>query len=254
MLEVTEISKLKKPCKKMPNILSLDIPGLGHEGKQLFIAPIEICHWMQNLINSVHDHRCLKEAQILPLIKVAQGDTKKLKNGERIKAGSAAIPSATGKLLSRMGEDAAAADFVVTLSGDWLRSIGIMDDEFKMLDADVGKVFRAIALIDHELSHCSPKISGEYIDPKMQAVYIKSLSGRLIEVRKDVTNDDGDELVRFYAINKKNKFDWQIRKHDVTEFNGTVARFGAWDSQIGRFVDEIKKSQPGLFDNIVHAA
>jgi hypothetical protein len=227
-----------------------DTPGIDDGSKRLFVAPDPICDWTQNLINHIDEHAHLKEAVVLVLIRVDPGDKKKMDKGELIVAGKAAMASAKMKLLIASDKDVAAVNFTITLSAHWLLSIGLMDEEFGVIAEDLATIALAMGLIDHELLHCGAKVIGQFIKLSLQAEFIKGEGGRVIEVCKDIVNDDGDELVRYYEIKDK-KFIWKMRPHDIQEFNGIAARWGARSRQLGRLVDEIKKSDPGLFDKAV---
>lgn len=248
MLDTAMLSKLKTSGKKMPNILTPDTPGIDEDGNRLFVAPRIICSWAQNIISEIAEHRHLKKAQVLVLIKVAPSVAKKLQKGERVQIGKAAKPSPTGKLLSMIGKGAEAADFVIILSGDWLQGIGIFNDAFDVCAKDLATVGKAMALIDHELLHCGAVIAGEFTEPAKIKSFVEELGDHHIETCEDVTDDEGRQLIRYYKTDGKNDFTWKMRKHDVEEFEGVVYRFGTWDRQLGRLVDVIKKSKPGLFD------
>lgn len=250
MLDAATLGKLSKVCKKMPNILAPDLEPFVDGNKKLFVAPVEICSWAQNLISDTAEHAHLRKAQVLLLIKVDPAVGKKLKNAERVAIGKAQMPSMTGKLLSGAGHDAIHADFVVMLSGDWLQGIGVLDDEFKFDVQDLATMAKAMALIDHELMHCSAKRVGQYIADKDLPLFLKDVGPRHIETCDDIKNEDGDKLVRYYALDKCGHFTWKMRKHDITEFLGVIDRFGKWDRSIARLVDEIKKNEETLFGKV----
>ncbi len=248
MLDLTVMGKIKSPCKKMPNILRPDVPGLANKGKRLFIAPMEICTWAQNIINRIPEHRHLKEATVMLLISTSPGVAKKLRNGEIVTVGKAAKAGDKEKMLSMMGSKDASPDFIITLSGDWLRTAGILDDDLKVRDCDLATASRGMSLVDHELLHCGANIAGQFIAPDLQDEFIKQLGGRHIETCKDVLADDGsgDELVRYYQIKDK-KYIWKMRKHDIQEFFGVVDRWGKSNRQVGKLVDVVKKNEKTLF-------
>ncbi len=249
MLEITEIKKLTKTCKKRPNIFIPNTPGIDDGSKRLFVAPTAICDWTQNLINLIPEHAHLKEAIVLVLIKSDPGVAKKITNGEIIVAGKASMATEKVKMLAATDKEKTAVNFVITLTGQWLQSIKLMDNEYGIIADDIATIARAMALIDHELLHCGATVVGEFIAPNLQAEFMKNIKGRHIETCKDITNDEGDELVRYYKIKKK-KFIWKMRPHDIQEFNGIPARWGSCNRQLSRLVDEIKKSEQTLFDKV----
>lgn len=251
MLTLPKISKLRVACKKRPNILIPDTPGIDDGDKQLFVAPKVICDWTQNMINQIAEHSHLKEAIVAVLIKVDPGDAKKLNKGEVVSVGKAKMAGEWVKLLTAVDKKVAAVNFVITLSGEWLRMIGLMDNDFKVCAEDIATISQAMSLLDHELLHCGAKIAGQFISKKNMPDFIKGLGGRHIETCDDIEcPDSGDKLVRYYEIKDK-KFIWKMRKHDIQEFNGIVSRWGKCNRQIGRLVDVIKESQPSLFEKAV---
>lgn len=90
----------------------------------------------------------------------------------------------------------------------------ILNREFWM-DPETKDVQRT-ALLDHELSHC------------------------------EVTRDDDGEP----KLDENDRVVYRMRKHDVEEFSGVVARNGIWKRDLEAFAKTLasKRSQPSLFD------
>ena len=170
-------------------------------------------------------------------------------NWSRI-AGQASTTSPMIKMLSCVGSAPAfRADFVVWLSGDWMDHIGITEKggtEIVVTNEEL--TGKAIALIDHELMHCSVKIVGEYIDPEVLQTFREGLDDRHIETHPDIKNDKDHVLVRYIFSSKEGKPEFKMRKHDIEEFNSVVARHGKWNENVENLVDVMIEHQPTLFD------
>ena len=224
------------------NILFVDCDEYADDTQKINIADQQIRSFAQNLIDHEPEHRHLKGAAILMLCIHKDADAKKLKKGERIKAGYAAAANKHVRFLSKLfcGKQCR-ADWVLTISGDWLDAIDGTED----------RDGRLLALIDHELLHCGAKIAGAFVPEDQVEAFVADLgkkqAGLHIETCTDIVNDDDEVLVRYYETDKKGNFQPTLRKHDVEEFEGVGARHGAWDRQIGRFVDVLKKYEKTLF-------
>jgi hypothetical protein len=172
-----------------------------------------------------------------------------MKAGEVVTLGTASKPSQVGILLSRIGgKKPQGIDFVITLSGDWLKAVGAMDDDFAVKADDMTAISQALGLIDHELMHCSAEIAGQYISDADRPLFLKDIGDRHIETCKDVKcPDTGDPLVRYYTIDKEKKFKYKMRRHDIEEFFGVIDRWGNRNRQMGKLIDVLKKNEKTLF-------
>ena len=249
MLDLTTITKLSKPCKVMANIIQPDVIGIDDKGKRLFVAPERICGWAQNIIDQIPDHAHLKGSKILLLIKVNPQLDKKMKAGEVVVLGQASKPGPVGILLTRVGgKKAKGIDFIITLSGDWLRAAGVFDDDYSVKADDMATIARAMGLIDHELMHCSAEIAGQFISKADRPLFLKDIGARHIETCEDVKcPDTGDPLVRYYTLDTDKKFKYKMRRHDIEEFFGIIDRWGNRNRQMSKLIDVLKKNEKTLF-------
>jgi hypothetical protein len=209
----------------------------------------ELLRIAQGVIDTIDAHRHLRQAKILLLMRYAEKDESAFKTGGRIHLGKAGKANPMARMLSRHGKTPA-ADFVVWVNAAWLEHIGILYRDEKsnwLFDADQPRR-QAVALIDHELSHCGAKIVGKFIAPDNIPLQKKDLGADLIDVREDLTDEDGNVLVRFYKRDGRD-YVWCVRKHDVEEFTAVVSRHGAWKSDLKDFCDELVGSEPVLFES-----
>ena len=251
MLEDAILTKLKMTRAKTPNILSPNSPGFDDGKKKLLIAPAALRSIAQNIIDETPEHRHLKKAKILLLLKYADGDAKKVANAERLTIGTAARASGKDKVLGAIGSsEKMAPDFIVTLSGDWLMGKGIIpEDDSVAVNKELNEeqTTSVLGLIDHELSHCGAETEGEYVADGNMKIFIEQREDLYIETCENTVDDDGKILIRYYRVDKACKYIFKVRVHDIQEFNGTVARYGKYSTASARFVDVIKKSEKTLF-------
>lgn len=237
-LEGIEVKNFMVPASAEP----LRVGGVVWQG-----AVDELLRLCQAVVDTVDEHRHLRQARILLLMRYAEKDEGAFKTGGRVHLGKAGKANPMARMLSRQAKTPP-ADFVVWLNAAWLERIGILyrdEKENWLFDADQPRR-QAVALIDHELSHCGAKIVGKYIAPDNLALQQKDLGPDLIEVREDITDADGNVLVRFYKRDGRD-YSWCIRKHDVEEFTEVVSRHGAWKSDLKDLCDELVESEPALF-------
>jgi len=241
--------------KKTPNILQPKMPVFNEGNQQLFVAPAKICGFAQQIVSNIDDHRHLKTAKILLLIKNAKSTAKKLDKGDRVIIGKAAMSNPREKLLTTIGATVeCSADFIVWLSGDYLDKVNGTEKGATEISTDDLGIHKVIALIDHELSHCGVKIAGEYISKDILKGFIQDLGAKHIETCEKDIDDEGRVLVRYQHTDKKGRLEFMMRKHDIEEFNGVVGRHGAWSKSMSRLVDVMIKHQPTLFDRSLKQA
>jgi len=233
-------------CKReiTPNILMPDIRAYDDGKQQLFIAGPDLCSLAQNIIDETAEHKHLKLAKILLLVRT----TEKKKHGRRI--GYAAKAKLREKFLSRYGNSIIdTIDFVIWLDGDWLAETGGAVNRGHDIKADNPEGIRkVIGLLDHELLHCGAKIAGEFVTKQELYQYVSDLGMRHIETVEDESRDDPEEVfVRYYYVNKAGKLIWKLRKHDIEEFEGAIKRNGKWNDSIGPVVDVIIELDKNLF-------
>ncbi|MFA7455672.1 MAG: putative metallopeptidase [Desulfobulbaceae bacterium] len=216
-------------------------------------APEGLCKLCQLIIDRVDDHRHLREARVLLLVKTNPADWKKQEKGERLVCGKASKANPLMRLLSRQERKAATpVDFVVWLNGVWLEAWEIVetDEHGRMALVAEGEALRKVtALIDHELAHCGAKICGKFKSPDLIKLEKDALGEDLVEVCEDVTDEDGNVLVRYYKKDA-GRFVWCMRKHDLEEFVGIAGRHGAWAKNLKDLVDELVKSEKTLFAGV----
>jgi len=225
--------KLTKARTKTPNILAPNTPGFEEEKKKLIVARQSLRSIAQNYIDAVAEHRHLKKARILILEEYADSVGKKLDNGEYVSVGRASKAKPIDKLLARIAGKSNKVDFIIRLSGDYLKRIDC--------DAPGEGQAKAMALIDHELLHCGAKLAGEFVKPDLVESYVADLGDMHIETRKNITRNCSI-LVRFYHVNKAGDYEFKLRRHDVEDFHGVVARHGGHDWQLARLIDILKES------------
>lgn len=251
MLTDDVLLKLITPRKHTKNVLAIDSPGT-EQGSTLWIpACAGLRSIAQNLIDEIDEHSHLMDAVILLLVKSSESIAKKLKSGEACVIGKASKANPQAKLLSRIKRKVGqAADFIIWLSGDWLDGVhATVEDgaECELTGELTDGLRKAVALIDHELSHCSAKIAGKYVDPAEVAGFVQDLGKRHIETCNDMLGEGGMILVRYYAKDPAGRYQYKMRRHDIEEFHGIVQRHGAWDLRLERLVDVIIENEPTLF-------
>lgn len=242
MAKIKDKNNLLKLRRETKNILNLETPGYSDDKKQLRVADNRLASYAQNLIDEIAEHRHLRTAKILLLVEHSDSTKKKLDRGEVICLGKASKANLKDKLLTAIVGKNCQADFFIKLSGNWMDMIQEADAA-EDLGAGEKADERILALIDHELCHCSAKIAGEFIEPEEVEVYVKDLGDNHIETCRDVTDKDGKLLVRYYAKDKSGKLTFKMRKHDIEEFHGVVARHGQWSHALGRLIDVLVDSQ-----------
>ncbi len=216
-----------------PNVLALDGADYDDGKRSLAVAPAEMRRTAQQIIDATDEHRHLKMggACILLMVERAAGVAGKLTAGERVSIGKAWKARPRDKVLAGLaGKDAARVDFLIKLSGDWLALVA----EAEGAEGALGKL---AALIDHELCHCGAKVAGEFLEPEKVPERRRALGEDLIEVRDDFRDAEHRCLIRYYARTKDGELTWKLRKHDVEEFHGVIARRGAWCTPLSKLVD-----------------
>lgn len=253
MLDDKFLEKLVAPRQVTANVLALESAGFD-DGKTLWaVAPAGLRSIVQNLIDHVDDHFPLRSALMLLLVKSSGSQKAKLENGDRCVIGKASKANPQAKLMTRIGRGTKQpADFVIWINGDWLDGIGATDmNGTRCVFSGLCEASRqAVALIDHEMMHCSAKIAGEFINPDQLDGFVQDLGKCYIETCEEITDENGNVFVRYFAWNHSSGFDYKMRKHDIEEFNGIVDRHGAWDLKLKRLVDVIIESEPSLFTGV----
>ena len=89
---------------------------------------------------------------------------------------------------------------------------------------------------------------GEYIKDDILETFVEGLGTRYIETCHDIHNSKGHTLIRYQHADKAGRVSFKMRRHDIEEFNGVVARHGAWNSKVAKLVDVMVENQPTLFD------
>ena len=243
-------SKLIRMRKETPNIMDIKTPGYDDGKTKLIVANNIYRSYAQNLIDCIDEHRHLRGAKILLLVREAESTAKKLQEGGYVVIGKACKANPRDKLLSCIGASGIdRADFIVWLSVDWL-------DRLEGDDPEIAA--KTLALIDHELLHCGAKIAGKFIKADELELFVESLGDHYLETCEDIfriREGKRETLVRYYHTDAAGIFDYKMRRHDVEEFNGVVARHGPWDRCIERLIDIIEtgQSQPTLFETAGNA-
>lgn len=241
--------KLVTERKKTANILAPKTPGFDNGKKQFFIANSHLRGFAQNIIDHIDDHSHLKKAKILLLVKTAISDAKKLDAGEKITAGKASKANPQTKLLSSIGGvKSSQVDFIVWISGDYLDRVDATTEGGAEITTNEEGIRKVIALIDHEFSHCSVKIAGEFIKPDILEAFVQDLGIRHIQTCEDITNEKGRVLVRYQYLDKTGSLQFKMKKHDIEEFHGVIERHGAWDTKLTQMVDVLIENHATLFD------
>jgi hypothetical protein len=208
----------------------------------------------QAIIDSVDDHKHLRKARILVLIKQSDSAAKKLEDGQRVVCGHAqkassrfkAIMASTLSVSCKDKKKTLTADFILTLSGDYLDLIGALCDGGDLVDCP--GVRRAAALIDHELCHCSAIIAGKNVPLSEKEPTLNELGDAFLDTSEP--DSDGFVFIRYYKL-KNDRFQWKMRKHDLEEFAGVVERNGAWCPAVRKMedvIEEMSEEQRSLFD------
>lgn len=237
MIDEITLNKILSKRKQTKNILAPDTDGYSDDKNSWLVANDTLRGYAQGLIDNISDHRHLKGANILLLEKRSESTKKKILAGEKVVIGKAAKANHKDKLLSAIGvKQSKQADFIVWVSGDWL----------DLCDAEEAEE-KAVALIDHELMHCGAKIAGQFIDPDDLDEYVESLGKQHIETCSDIEDEEGNILVRFYHLDKSGHMTWQMRGHDIEEFNSVIERHGTWKRDLCRLIDVIVKTEKDLF-------
>lgn len=236
--------------KKTKNILNPLAAEFSNRTESISVACSHLQGFAQGIIDNIPQHKHLRKARILLLVRSAKGDAKKLERGESISAGKAGKANAITQLLACIGSSALhRADFIVKLSGDWMDRVGFTQNGGTEVDGvDREIISKVIALIDHELCHCDVKVAGEYVGDDLREEFEKDLGDRHIETCHDDTNGKGETLIRYMHADNAGKITFKTRKHDITEFAGVIARHGAWNRNLAGMVDVMIEHQPSLFD------
>jgi len=232
------------------NIISPAVGNVWNEVDGIIPADKRFCDLAQNIIDSFDEHIHLRKARILLLVRHSDSDKKKLEAGTKISVGHAkkmncklrALMASlcSVSLTAKSKIKSQTADFVVTLSGDWLDGVGALCEGKELEDCE--GVRKAAALIDHELSHCSAVIAGKTVSEEGAAIEIESLSDAFLE-RCDGVAGPGNVFIRYYKL-KNGRYQWKMRKHDLEEFTGVVKRHGPWDKTLRKLVDVIEEWTP----------
>ena len=248
------LSKLMRTRELTPNVPPFE-RQVYNDGKRA-VAPAtqELRSLAQNIIDETHEHRHLRSAKVLLLVESSESIAKRLAKGERITAGKAFRSSPIQRVLAsslaseaerrsprklkseaeqKMDAPLPGFDFIVKLSGDWLTRAGYFAGE-------ESGIRKALALIDHELSHCAVKIAGEFVDRGRLAGMVKDLGEFHLETCDDIKDDKNRILVRYQVCDVtsgKKQYAWKLQMHDLEEFCGVAQRWGAWYRELGRLTD-----------------
>jgi hypothetical protein len=245
MLDDKTIKKLLTPRKQTKNIISLDVPDLTIEDKTLMIACPELRAMAQNLIENIEEHRHLRSANILLLVKTDTKTADKIYSGAVVEYGKAAKANPIVKLVCGR----AAADFIITLSGDILDFLGCTTSGGKSWAGGAGgdeKEKDALAMLDHEMLHCGAKTHGIFIERSDLKKAIEDLGTKYIETCEDIVRESDDAvLVRYYLV-KERGYEFCSRKHDIQEFRGVIQRWGMWTNMLKCFAGAITEEEPLL--------
>jgi len=254
-IETVGVAEMLAERKEMPNVLAPAREGVQAAGKGLWIASDVERAIAQNLIDAVADHRHLREARICLLFR---GGLKPDADG-LVSRGK----PRKSNLLMRLGLEN--VDFVIELNAEtWPLPCGEPDAEFA---AEAER--EAVAVIDHELSHCAAAIAGRWVRADKLLVFAEAVGEDLVEITDRIEGDR--TLVRYLRRRGELKpleagwseqpYAWRIRKHDVEEFSAVVGRWGAWDTQIRALYDVLETGPLGagkpaapLFEGIPETA
>lgn len=256
-------TKLLTPRTLTPNVVSLDDLGeLADGAKSLAVAGEDLRAWTQNLIDLIADHYPLREARVLVVIEhsAATGDQlRDPKSREPVRIGKAQRANPMVKLLTQpppppappQGDNTPepsasdpvvelfgrCADFVLRLSGDWL---DMRLDEEAGPDALAQGRRAVLALIDHELMHCSAKVAGKLYPSVDQARLQAGGHGKDFLEVVEVAQPDGQGpagLLLWYHRGDDGRLRFKIRRHDLEEFQSIIRRHGAWKMDVEQFCD-----------------
>jgi len=234
------VDAMTQPRTLTPNVASPPVVAVEHGSKTIAVAPGELRSIAQNLIETVDEHKHLRMggATILMVVERSEATRRKLEGGQRVSIGKASKAAAYVRLLfgetDGDGRAPRRPDFVVRICGDWLDLVA--DDEDRRA--------KIVALVDHELCHCGPKVAGKFVDPGRLDAYVADLGDDHLETLADVTDEDGHVLVRSIARDDVGHITWKIRKHDIEEFHGVAQRHGSWDTSLAKLVDVLVEDEP----------
>ena len=235
-----QAKKMTRAISKPPHIMAPPLKGWSDGEKSLFVARPEARSIAQNLIDTIDDHRHLRESRILILFETgAKPDA-----DGRLRYGKASKATPRMRLLTggKVGL-ANQADFCIRLNGDTWGDL-----------EEIGKV----GLVDHELSHCAATIAGQYVTEARAIALAKHLGDDHIETHHNDRDDKGRVLLRYLKRpglvkpGKKGYSDqrpgWRTRKHTVEEFVTVAGRWGAWDSDLRALVDVMDPADDGQME------
>jgi len=261
-----------------PNILDLDVPDLVMDKATYEVAPRALRTTAQRMIDQIEDHKHLRKARILMLVKRSEAQAKALEAGgggagKRVSVGHARIVRGINGAIARMVADGPVPDFVIEINGDWLDSLmqvakaenrdpagtkvtiscgevtAPLDRVHAAVDVLTGS--RLKRLIDHELSHCGARTKQVWVVPADVDAFKKDMGDALVEVRPEVT-DDTSGITKIQAvILVKNPQDgrwvWCMRHHEIEEFTSVCQRWPDECRQV-RQADEAEEPDATLFD------
>lgn len=241
------------------NIVEIDGPGYRDDKVHLYPAPPPIRRLAQELIDTIPEHRHLRKAKILLLIRTSESDKGgKPEKPKRISLGHAKKTTPILKALASLaGKKIERPDFFVTLTGAWLEEIGLIGEvPGQVAAAPKPEALRQLrGLLDHELSHCGVVIAWQFIAPDGVALFVKGLGDRWIETRTEIKDSEDNVLVRYMKADDDNQIKYKVRKHEVEDFPGVIERNGAWCPGAAALVDVVEKAKDkGLFDSLGDAA
>jgi hypothetical protein len=243
------LETLMRPRAVTPNVPEFNRQVYNDGKRAVGPASEKLRSLAQAIIDEVDDHRHLRMAKILLLVESSEATAKRAARGEYFTWGRACRATPLQRVLAsalasegerrRPKREAEKAldpplpgfDFIVKLSGDLLTAVGWFAGEESGAE-------KAAALIDHELMHCGVKIAGEFVEPAELATVGENLGPHHVETCDDIRDDQGRLLVR-YQVWEAGRPVWAMRRHEIEEFAGVVARWGAWDRAVGRLVDVI---------------
>lgn len=235
-MNAARLARLLRMRRTTANVMPVEAEAYREEKRSISIATGPLRSWCQNLIDEFPEHRHLKmgHATILLLMENAEAKLNKLLAGGRVSIGKCSKARPKDKVLANLGlKPGWYIDFVITVSGDWY---GLVENAE---GAEMAKL-KMLGLLDHELCHAGAKIAGRFFPPIEAAAFAATLGKDHLETCPDIKDDEGRILVRFYYRNKESQLIWKVRKHDLEEFGGVVARQGAWSGDVKRFVDVLQ--------------
>jgi len=225
MIDEKLFQKLIQQRKKTKNVLNYDVPEYSDGKTTLFMANPDICSMVQNLIDQIPEHRHLKGSNILILVKTVADQNENAAGcfARVIKAGP---KDRFFACLMRDAKPESAPDFIIIFSGNALDAEGITSDgghACPLLEVDYHK---ALSIIDHELLHCGAKTVADYASPSEIHDFIKDLGLRYIKTLNEFKRDSDGAVLVVYYVTDNNGYIYNIRKHDVQEFQGVIERHG----------------------------